>query len=166
MRYSLYTCLRPTASLPRGKIFLKRYFKNRIVWTVISFLSKVSKYNRTKVSKGPNASRMGQGYIQSNPPHVVSYLDFICDFPRSHHFVVYTILLTSNQKPGVPHWLYDVKFRSQCIWRQSCNGILIWRHIIMVVRGIQTGIFSFSWSQKCSLRKIKAVTGKSEIYVF
>ena len=26
--------------------------------------------------------------------------------------------------------------------------------------------FQFSWSQKWSLRKIKAVTGKSEIYVF
>ena len=46
------------------------------------------------------------------------------------------------------------------------NGTLSKAFSFLIVRGIQTGIFQFSWSQKCSLWKIKAVTGKSEIYVF
>ena len=37
-------------------------------------ISMGSKYNWTKESKGPNASRMGQGYTKSNPPHVFSWL--------------------------------------------------------------------------------------------
>ena len=72
---------------------------------------------------------MGQGYIQSNPPHVVSWLHLlktaIVQDPIILLFVDYaiSILLTSNQKRVYQLWSYDVKFGSQCIWRQSCNGI-------------------------------------------
>ena len=64
-------------------------------------------------------------------------------FPRSHHFVVYTvsILLTSNQIPGIPTLI---------VWRQIWKTLyltsvlkwyLIWRHIIVAMRWRQTGIF-------------------------
>ena len=48
-----------------------------------------------------------QRYIQYNPPHrtsshILASFAQDSDCPRSHHFVVYSILLTSNQKPGVP----------------------------------------------------------------
>ena len=88
------------------KRFLKRFCKKRIDWTVVPIFSEMSKYNWTKVSKGPNASRMGPRYIQSNSLHVVSYLGFIC---------------TRLQLSKIPSFCCLLITRFRYYWRQIRN---------------------------------------------
>ena len=152
------------------KRFLKRFCKKRIDWTLVSIFSEVSKYNWTKVSKGPNASRMGQGYIQSNPPHVVSYLGFICtrlQLSKIPSFCCLHDTIDVKSETWGPHIDYVTSNLEANAFDVSPAMV---SHLTSYYHGCAWDanwyIFQFSWSQKWSLRKIKAVTGKSEIYVF
>ena len=90
---------------------------------------------------------MGQGYIQSNPPHVVSWLHLLKTAIVQDLIILLfadyaiSILLTSNQKRVYQLWPYDVKYRRQCIWRLSCNGISSDVILSSLVRRTQTAIF-------------------------
>ena len=115
---------------------------------------------------------MGQGYIQSNPPHVVSWLHLlktaIVQDPIILLFVDYaiSILLTSNQKRVYQLWPYDVKYRRQCIWRQSCNGISSDVILSSLVRRTQTAIFfNFLGHKNEVYRKLKPLQEKVK-YMF
>ena len=100
--------------------------------------------------------KVGREMGISNPIRRTSSLEFAQDCesycislflsrycPRSHNFVVHTvlILLTSNQIPQIPTLI---------VWRQIWNPLyltsvlqcyLIWSHIIVAMRWRQRGIF-------------------------
>ena len=72
------------------------HVKKKIFEAILQEYSKLSKYSWTKESKGPNASRMGQGYIQFNPPHRTSSLGFICSSLRLYKIPSFCCLLITR----------------------------------------------------------------------
>ena len=68
IRQIKYSCLRPTASVPRGKKIFKAILQN---------IQGIKIQLNKSIQRSECKYRIRQGYIQYNPPHVVSYLGFI-----------------------------------------------------------------------------------------
>ena len=142
------------------KRFLKRFCKN---------IQGIKIQLNKSIQRSECKYRMGQGYIQYNPPHVVSYLGFICTRQRLSKLPSFCCLhdtIDVKSETWGPHVDYVTS-------NVEANALDVSPAMVSHLTSYYHGrawdanwyIFQFSLSQKWSLRKIKAVTGKSEIYV-